>query len=247
MITRPSQQAQTLVGLVRDAGGYPILFPLLEIVGITDYSAFDSTIDQLEQFDWAIFISSNAVEHGMTRLLARRSVPPGLQFAAIGPMTAAELAKYGVVHTLTPQGRFDSESLLALPEFAHMQGQRCLIFRGQGGRDLLASELTARGAQVSFAECYKRINPSLELSPLHQLWQNRRLSAMVVTSSEALRNLLDLFAAAPPEQNWLKEIPIFVNHPRIAEAAARQGLQAVVAEAPGDPGMLATLVNWFEK
>lgn len=247
VITRPRQQAQTLADLVRGAGGHPILFPLLEIVSITDCSLFDSTIDRLEQFDWAIFISSNAVEHGMPRLLARRSLPPGLRFAAIGPMTAAALAQYGVAYTLTPQGRFDSESLLALPEIANMQGQRCLIFRGQGGRDLLANELTARGAQVSFAECYRRVNPSHHLNQLHPLWQNGQLNAMVVTSSEALRNLLDLFAATPPEQNWLKKIPLFVNHPRIAEAATQQGLQAVVAEAPGDPGMLATLVNWFEQ
>ncbi len=247
VITRPRQQAQALADMVRAAGGCPILFPLLEITGLDDYSAFDSTMDRIEQFDWAIFISSNAVEHGMSRLLARHPLPPRLKFAAVGPVTAAELAAFGVAQTLTPEGRFDSESLLALPEFARMQGQRCLIFRGQGGRDLLASELAARGAEVSFAECYRRVNPSRDSSELDQLWQNGRLDAMVVTSSEALRNLLDLFAAKQAGQNWLQAIPIFVNHPRIAEAATEHGLQAVTAEAPGDAGMLATLVNWFEK
>lgn len=233
--------------MVRDAGGRPILFPLLEITGLDDYSAFDSIMDRIEQFDWAIFISSNAVEHGMSRLLARHSLPTQLKFAAVGPVTAAELAKFGVAQTLTPEGRFDSESLLALPEFAQMRGKRCLIFRGQGGRDLLVSQLTARGADVCFAECYRRVNPSQGLSELTQLWQNGQLDALVVTSSEALRNLLGLFTTKQPGQNWLKVIPIFVNHPRIAEAAAEHGLQAVIAEAPGDVGMLATLVNWFEK
>jgi uroporphyrinogen-III synthase len=250
VITRPWQQAQVLATMVRDAGAEPILFPLLEIVELNDYSAFDETIDQLDSFDWAIFISSNAVEHGMPRLLARRGLPPQLQFAAIGPVTAAELAKFGVIHTLTPQGRFDSESLLALPEFAEMHGKRCLIFRGQGGRELLANALKRRGASVSFAECYRRVNPSHDISELTRLWQNGTLDALVVTSSEALRNLLDLFAHAllskTLERDWLKEVPIFVNHPRIAETASKHGLQAITTQEPGDNGMLATLVNWFE-
>lgn len=231
--------------MVREAGGHPILFPLLEIIGLDDYSTFDTAIDRLEQFDWAIFISSNAVEHGMSRLLQRRNLPPQLRFAAIGPVTAAELAKFGVTHTLTPHDRFDSESLLALPEFAEMQGKRCLIFRGQGGRDLLATQLQARGAEVCFAECYRRVNPSRSLSELTRLWQNGSLHAIVVTSSEALRNLLQLFANTP-EQHWLNKAPLFVNHPRIAEAATTQGLQVITAQQAGDAGMFATLENWFE-
>lgn len=250
VITRPWQQAQSLAALVRAAGGEPILFPLLEIVALDDYTLFDESVDHLEQYDWAIFISSNAVEHSMARLLTRRSLPAHLQFAAVGPATAAELAAFGIERVLVPQARFDSESLLSLPEFANMTGKHCLIFRGQGGRDLLATELAARGASVDFAECYRRINPSHDISELTQLWQNGKLQAIIVSSSEALRNLLDLFAnkrthtATTPD--WLQEVPLFVHHPRIAETASLHGLQVVVAEQPGDTGMLATLVNWFK-
>lgn len=243
VITRPLEQAQTLAELVRGAGGEPILFPLLEIVPVEDYRDFDAVIDRLDDFDWAIFISSNAVQHGMSRLLVRRGLPQGLRYAAVGPVTAAELARFGVHEVLTPADRFDSESLLNLPEMQAVAGKRCMIFRGVGGRDLLAKTLLERGAQVAFAECYRRVNPNSGHERLAQLWENGHLQALVVTSSEALRNLFDLAGDAP----WLKATPVFVNHPRIAEAAATHGLQAITASAPGDPGMLTTLEKFFKR
>lgn len=243
VITRPREQARTLADLVRQCGGEPVLFPLLEIAPLPDYRDFNAVIDRLETADWAIFISSNAVQHGMARLLARRELPQELRYAALGPITAAELAGFGVPEVLTPTGRFDSESLLNLPEMQDVAGKCCVIFRGIGGRDLLAKTLADRGAAVVFAECYQRINPNLDPTRLAHLWQNKQLQAVVVTSSEALRNLLALAGDAA----WLKAIPVFVNHPRIAETATARGLQAITADAPGDPGMLATLETYFNR
>lgn len=239
VVTRPWQQAETLASLIKRAGGHPILFPLLEIAGLEDYSAFDQTVADLDGYDWAIFISSNAVQQGMTRMLAKRSLPPNVRFAAIGPTTAAELAKFGVSEVLTPHNRFDSESLLALPEMQDVAGKRVMIFRGVGGREVLANTLKERGAEVRLAECYRRINPSQDVSPLKELWQGGRLHAIVITSSEALRNLIALNAGA-----WLYTVPVFVNHPRIAEAAIAECLQAVLTNTSNDEELLLAIEQW---
>ncbi|MCX7626896.1 MAG: uroporphyrinogen-III synthase [Methylophilaceae bacterium] len=240
VITRPQEQAGTLASLVRQAGGIPISFPLLEISPLDDYSVFDRIVDHLDDFDWAIFISSNAVQYGLPRVLSRRSLPPTLQCAALGPMTAAALKEFGIHRVLTPADRFDSESLLNLPELQAVAGQRCVIFRGTGGRDLLAQTLRARGATVEFAECYQRILPHRDAHGLESLWHSGELHAVVVTSSEALRNLLALAGAAA----WLRAVPLIVNHPRIAEIAAAHGLHAIAASGPGDTGLLQTLIDW---
>lgn len=240
-ITRPPEQAYRLVERVRAAGGTPISFPLLEIVPIDDFTAFDEVISRLSTFDWALFISSNAVQHGLSRILINHALPPSLRYAAVGPMTAAELAVFGLRDVLIPQDRFDSESLLNLPEMQDVAGKRCVIFRGRGGRELLAQTLRERGAFVEFAECYRRINPQRDAGEMERLWQNGSLQAMVVTSSEALRNLLALTGS---ETGWLKATPLFVNHPRIAETARQQGLQVHTASGPGDAGMLDALIQW---
>jgi uroporphyrinogen-III synthase len=197
----------------------------------------------LPQCGWIVFISSNAVQQGMPRILAHfPRLPDTLRVAAIGPATAQELGRYGVEHVLTPANRFDSESLLALPELQDMRRQRVVIVRGVGGRELLAETLRERGAEVAFAECYQRVNPQHEASMLAELWQNGRLHAVVVTSSEALRNLLQLAQEAP----WLKGTLVCVNHARIAEAAQARGLQTVLAEAPGDAAMLQCLIQHLQ-
>lgn len=243
-ITRPQGQATRLSGLVANAGGQAVSFPLIAITTLDDYSAFDSILDGLPNYDWAIFISSNAVQNGMPRLLQRLGgIPAGLQFAAIGPVTAYELADHGVLQVLTPVERFDSEALLALPQMQAVTGKRIMIFRGVGGREVLADTLKQRGAQVEFAECYRRINPQTDISPLAQRWQNGQLHAIVVTSSEAMRHLFELTHTTGETDQWLRSIAICVNHLRIAEQPQALGLNVHVAKAAGDEAMLQCLLD----
>ena len=235
-ITRPINQAKKLSALIEQAGGTPMLFPLIEITPLKDYSQFEAVISKIETYDWAIFISSNAVQNGIPRLL-KQGIPSNLNFAAIGPVTASELQSFGIKDVLIPNGRFDSESLLALPEMHAVSNKKVLIVRGVGGREVLAETLKARGAQVSFAECYQRVNPQTNCELLANLYNEKKLHAVVVTSSEAMRHLLDLAGDA----DWLRNVALCVNHARIADLPRQLGLKVLVADAPGDEAMLALL------
>ena len=235
-ITRPIDQAKKLSVLIEQAGGTPILFPLIEITPLKDYRQFEALVSQIETYDWAIFISSNAVQNGMPRLV-KQGIPSSLKFAAIGPVTASELQNFGVKYVLIPKDRFDSESLLTLPEMTNVFSKKILIVRGVGGRDVLAETLKIRGAQVTFAECYQRTNPQTNCDLLAQLWADKKLHGIVVTSSEAMRHLLDLAGAA----DWLKHVTLSVNHVRIAELPLQMGLKVLVADEPGDESMLQTI------
>ena len=237
-ITRPIDQAKKLAALIEQAGGTPILFPLIAITPLKDYSQFEAVISEIETYDWAIFISSNAVQNAMPRI-AKLGIPPSLKFAAIGPVTASELQSFGVANVLSPKDRFDSESLLALPEMQAVKNKKVLIVRGIGGRDVLAESLKARGAQVTFAECYQRINPQTNCNLLAQLYSEKKLHGIVVTSSEAMRHQLDLAGDA----DWLHNVTLLVNHVRIAELPVQMGLKVLVADAPSDEAMLQTIAH----
>lgn len=237
-ITRPSDQAKKLTSCIEAAGGHVILFPLIAIVPLNDYSEFEANIANIACFDWVIFISSNAVQHSMPFLL-KQKLPNTLQFAAIGPVTANELQNFGIKKVTIPEGRFDSESLLSLPSMQDMQGKKVMIVRGVGGREVLAETLQSRGADVTFAECYQRINPQQNVEALTTTWSNHQLQAIVVTSSEAMRHFLDLAIDAA----WLKDVTICVNHARIAEQPIQLGLKVLIADAPGDEAMLNTLLR----
>jgi uroporphyrinogen-III synthase len=115
--------------------------------------------------------------------------------------------------------------------------EKVIIFRGVGGRDVLAETLKARGANVIFAECYCRINPQIDTQPLNILWQQGQLDAVIVTSSEAMRNLLDMAG----ESEWLRHVALCVNHARIAELPLLFGFKVLVTNAPGDDAMIQCL------
>jgi len=244
VVTRPARQAERLAALVRAAGGEPILYPVIEIRDVDNPDRLNDLIDRLDEFDLAVFISPNAAAKACGLIRDRRAFPDGLAVAAVGPGTARELARLGMTGVAAPTGRGDSETLLGLPQLAQPEGRRVVIFRGDGGRELLAEELIARGAFVEYATCYRRARPGLDPAPLLAAWTAGRLAAFTVTSSEGLRNLDEMMG--PAGRPLLAVTPVFVTHPRIGQTARGLGLRAVIVTAePGDEGLVAALVDHF--
>src|SRR3989344_3038926 len=155
LVTRPRDQAEKLTLLIEGEGGEVIRFPVIEIAEPKDPQALLAVIDRLDQFGLAIFISPNAVNRAMNLILARRGAwPRNVRIACVGRGSARELNLVGAGNVIAPAGRFDSEALLALPELQQVTGNRIVIFRGEGGRELLGDTLKARGADIEYAECY---------------------------------------------------------------------------------------------
>lgn len=242
LVTRPVDQARQLAQLIVGAGGEAILFPVLEILDAADLRPLHALIDRLDEFDFAIFISPTAVGKAMNLIRARRELPPQLAIAAIGKGSRRELERCGVHQAIAPPQQFDSEGLLALPEFQDMCGQQVVIFRGEGGRELLGNTLRERGAHVEYAECYRRGKPALDAAPLLHRWARGEIDAVMVTSGESLHNLFEMLGKLG--QQWLKKTPLFVPHPRIAETARSLGLEQIMVTAAGDEGLLTDLIAW---
>jgi uroporphyrinogen-III synthase len=132
--------------------------------------------------------------------------------------------------------------LLDLPAL-DVAGRRIVIFRGEGGRELLGDTLVARGAQLEYAECYRRSRPHLDIAPLMRAWARHEVHAVVITSSEGLSNLFDMVGKLG--QAWLQKTPVFVPHPRIAETARGLGVREIVVTAAGDEAVVASLAEFF--
>jgi uroporphyrinogen-III synthase len=248
VVTRPAGQATHLAEALVAAGAAPVLFPVLAVAPLSDTTALVEQIIRLDQYTVAIFVSPNAVNMGLAEVLARRTWPSGLRVATVGHSSEAALQAHDLAgqerNILCPQGRFDSEALLELPDLQNVQGQRIIIFRGDGGRPLLGDILRERGAQVDYASCYTRSRPELSPEPLLRLWEAGQLDAITVTSSEGLHNLIAM--VGPLGQAWLRKTPLFVPHARIAEAASACGIHTVVQTGPADAGLMAGLLGYFD-
>ncbi|MGD8274851.1 MAG: uroporphyrinogen-III synthase [Thiohalocapsa sp.] len=236
LVTRPAAQAAGLCRLIEAAGGCPVRFPTVEIRPPADTAL--AAIRLAEPRDIIIFISRNAVAQAL--LLAGDALrAQHARFAAVGRATAAAMQKAGLAPALVPASGFDSEALLALPDLADIAGQRVLIVRGEGGRALLGSTLAARGAEVAYAEVYRRVVPDLDAAVELADWR-RMLGFVTATSDEVLHNLLALVPAEA--HGWLKGLPLAVLSARNADTARGLGFARVaVAPAAGDTGMLAAL------
>lgn len=246
VVTRPAAQAGPLAEAIAAAGGIPLVFPLLEISPALDPQPLIDAIARLADYAIAVFISPNAVDYALPSILARGPWPRALIPAAVGQGTVRALAAHGITGCVAPRERFDSEALLALPELAaeRVSGRRIAIFRGDGGRELLADTLCERGASVDCITCYRRSGPSSGVSPLLGAWRAGRLDALTVSSSEGLRYLVALLD--DEGLAFLKKTPLFVPHERIAENAKALGLSNIVLTDAADTGILAGLraYNW---
>jgi len=238
VVTRPREQALDLVRRIEQLGGRPLSFPLLEIEAAPDNPAMRDQIFRLQQTDFAIFISPNAVRYGMTAIRAVGKLPQSVKVATVGQGSAKALHDLGIAHVIAPTERFDSEGLLALPELQKISGKHVMIFRGDGGRELLGDMLKARGAIVEYVTCYLRRKPDFDVSTLVAAAPD----AITVSSSEALVYLWKLLEEASSTE--LAAVPIFLTHERIAELARQQGWQQVVVTESGDDGLLSGLIAW---
>ena len=247
VVTRPAAQAAGLAQMIADAGGDAVVFPLLEIGPPEDPRPLQGAVERLADYALAIFVSPNAIDYALPAMLAAGPWPASLQAAVIGPSSAAQLARHGVRNVVAPAQRYDSEALLELPALqgAALSGKGVLLLRGNGGRELLAQTLGARGARVDAVSCYQRRAPA-DAAPIAELLDAGRLDALTLSSSEGLRNLLALLDWRARER--LRTLPVFVPHQRIAELAVQSGLQRVVLTAAADAGIVASLCayGWTE-
>jgi uroporphyrinogen-III synthase len=130
-----------------------------------------------------------------------------------------------------------------MAELKQVEGKHIVIFRGDGGRELLGKTLLERGAKLEYAECYRRVKPSADTDWLLKAGAAGEIGAVTITSSEGLRNLFDM--VGEPAHAWLRQAPLFVSHERIAETARKLGCAHVILTSAGDNGLLEGLSGYF--
>src|SRR5688572_24611983 len=96
LVTRPRAQAGVLCDKLAGLGAAPILFPTIEIGPMEDPAPLDDAIRALPEFDWIIFTSVNGVAAFWERSGVDLKSAPTAKIAAIGPATAAALARRGM-------------------------------------------------------------------------------------------------------------------------------------------------------
>ena len=247
LITRPVLQSATFAQRLSVLGGTPFIFPALVIAPPADPRPLARTLRRLFEFDFALFVSANAVDAVIAQQV---QWPSDLIAIAVGPTTADALISGGIANVIAPAERYDSEGVLALDVLQDVRGKRIVFFRGEDpaggtGRELMRTTLESRGAIVEAVSCYQRRRPTIDAAGTLTAWRDGNIDAVVATSAEVVDNFLALIG--DPGRSLLMQTPLFVPHPRIAAHARTRGLDNVVTTEATDAGLLAGLLQHFSK
>ncbi len=235
LITRPVQQAETLLLGLEQEGIKASRLPLLVIEGLSETQSQRDQILALDQYSGVIVVSPNAARFGM-ELIDRYwpMLPIGLSWLANGPGTARVMSDWPL-SVQTPALGSTSEDLLEIPRLKVVSGERWLIIRGEGGRNLIREELMARGAIVEYLEAYRRRLPKLPQSLVMDQLANA--DVVVITSAEALDNLYVLTNFQPNTKALL-----VVSSQRMYEIAQSKGWPNVhLAQGADDSSIMQCL------
>ena len=247
VITRPRQQAEPLARAVAALGRTPHILPLLDISPLADDTALRAALADPARYALVAFVSPNAVDAAFAHVAAW---PEDVALAVVGEGSRAALARHGIdgpryrIHQPLDPARSDSEHLLQALDTAALAGRRVLVVRGETGREVLPDALRAAGADVETVAAYRRSVPALTPDLAASL---RALLAgpndWIITSSEALRGLVDLVAGLDGGANVanLQQQHLIVPHARIAETASALGFGTVTLTGSGDERLLAAL------
>jgi uroporphyrinogen III methyltransferase/synthase len=236
LVTRSREQAAELVDLLESLGAEAIEAPMIRIAPPDDYGPLDDACARTAEFDWIVFSSANAVESFFGRLLASpldvRALG-GVKLCAVGPATAAQLARYSLKVDLVP-AEYRAEAFAdALAATGPMRGLRILIPRADIGREVVAEELRRRGAEVTEVVAYRTVmvDPERDGGPdIYRMLLEKQIDIVTFTSASAVRNLVRVLGAEPAP-DLLRTTIVACIGPVTADAAAQCGIGTSVMPA----------------
>ncbi|WP_338844462.1 uroporphyrinogen-III synthase [Massilia sp. W12] len=267
LITRPieqgRQQLQSLQAALPAAARPFELFPLLEIAPLppAQQAQLHAALASVRGGELLAFVSPNAIAAANAALLQgnlrlERQVLLGVMGQGSARALQAAPALQGLRVLAAPPAQQDSQGLLqTLHSQACLPAQggalrSALILRGQDGREWLAEALQAAGVTVRQQACYLRHPVAPEPARLQTLraWLAQEC-CWLISSSQALRHLLDLCAAlcqmegpaAPDYVAKMKQQTLLLPHPRIVQNAQALGFAAITPYAGSDVDLLAAL------
>lgn len=245
VITRPLKQAGRLAQELRARASIVISLPLVRIEPPLDSSHFDSALRDLNQFDWVIFASQNAVAAVADRLSAVsidvKSLPDSLQVAAVGKVTAAVASQAGFKVGRVGKG---TAAQLVSELAPDLRGKSVFLPRSDRAAAALFAQVQQAGARA-IEVCAYRTVASDRLDP-GSIAATASADAILFFSPSAAHVFLDLLRseALPP----LCDTTAVGAIGPVTEAALREaGMRCdFVSSEPSDEKIVSALAGYFQ-
>jgi len=201
LVTRARAQSSGLVERIRDAGGEALEFPSIEIIKETDLNALYDAFQVINDYDWLIFTSVNAVDIFFEELghqgIDIRQLQ-GIKICAIGPATSAQLKKLGLLVDLIPD-EYRAEGIIMELKAKVQPGEKVLLPRAGGAREILPQSLRELGVIVDEVTLYRAATARVNPFRLEEI-RKGQVDYITFTSSSTVTNFVKIIG-----ENYIKD------------------------------------------
>jgi uroporphyrinogen III methyltransferase/synthase len=195
VVTRARAQASELASALEELGAEAVQLPVIRIELPEDEAPLRRAVDEAGAFDWIVFTSANGVDRFFSVLSSTGKdarALAGASVCAIGPATAAALARHGIRADLVPPEFVAESTVEALAAATDLRGKRILLPRAEVARDVLPAGLRERGAEVVEVAAYRTVHDGSGAEEVRRRLAAGEIDAVTFTASSTVRNFVDL-------------------------------------------------------
>ena len=204
VVTRTREQASELSGMLENLGADVIELPTIRIAPPSDKRDFAEAVVDAPHYDWLIFSSPNGVRRFFQAFFAVyediREIG-GARIAAVGPGTAAELKKYGLMVDVMPQKAVAEELIAEFDrkgeEFGGVANVTMLWVHGEQARRVIYDELMNRQAIVDECLAYSTVPETEDISGAQARLREEGADVITFTSSSTVRHFMAMNLPLP--------------------------------------------------
>jgi uroporphyrinogen III methyltransferase/synthase len=246
LITRSAEQAPALADALSELGVEPVIVPTIEIVSPASFADLDQAIASLDQVDYLVLTSTNAVEAFFDRLATlghSAAILDTLQIVAVGPKSAAAIDAHGVSADLTPKD-YRAEGVVSLLK-ERVAGKKVLYPKAALARELIPKQLGNAGAEVIEPVAYASAPPQGASASLKQALDDG-LDLLTFTASSTVENFINLLDAG--DLTLARQVPVASIGPLTSATATKQGFEVIIEpDSSTLDNMVAAIKTYFEK
>ncbi len=245
LITRAREQADEFATLVADAGGEPMLFPLLEILPPQSWDACNEAIRRLHAFDGILLTSANGAKYFLQRLTALDidcgNALENKAVYVVGERTRSVVSSFGVRTAELPPV-YDSRHLVELLIERGVEDKQFLLPKGNRAGSEIREGVTRAGGRVEEIVVYETVSvagPDEDL--VAQKLRDGAIDVVTFFSPSSFGSFVERLG-----RELLEKARVAAIGATTAEAIRRASVPVhVVAKEPTARGMLSSLIDCF--
>ncbi len=204
VVTRTREQASDLTVQLTELGADVMELPTIRIADPSDKRDFAEAVVDAPHYDWLIFSSPNGVKRFFQAFFAVyediREIG-GARIAAVGPGTAAELKKYGLMVDVMPEKAVAEELIAEFDrkgdEFGGVANVTMLWVHGEQARRVIYDELMKRQAIVDECLAYNTLPETEDVTGAQARLREEGADVITFTSSSTVRHFMAMNLPLP--------------------------------------------------